>query len=76
VGETGTERISFYKKTKKRAPPAATVVGTWVYLNGSGLSFGGIGIDCTRVEWSSTAAGVSYALNNNTGAYLSFSAEL
>jgi hypothetical protein len=76
VGGTGTERTSVYYKTLKRTTPTATVVGTWVYSNGSGLGFGGVGIDCTRVEWSSTAAGVSFAYNNNTGAYLSFSAEL
>ena len=76
VGGTGTERSSVYYKVLKRTTPTATVVGTWVYSNGSGLAFGSVGVDCSRVEWSSTAAGVSYAYNNNTGAYLSFSAEL
>jgi len=74
---TGGERVSLYYKAVKRTTPTATVVGTWIYSNGSGLSFGGVGVDCSRVEWTSSSSGVvTFVYNGNSGAYLSFSAEL
>jgi hypothetical protein len=76
IAGTGTERTSVYYKILKRTTPTATVVGTWVFSNGSALGFGGVGVDCSRVEWSASGVGSSFAYNNNTGAYLSFSAEL
>jgi len=76
IAGTGTERTSVYYKILKRTTPTATVVGTWVFSNGSALAFGGVGVDCSRLDWSSSGVGSSFAYNNNTGAYLSFSAEL
>jgi len=72
---SGGERTTVYYKALKRASPTATVVGTWNYSNGSGLAFGGIGVDCSRAEWNAAGAGVSFAYNINGGT-LTFSAEL
>ena len=73
---TANQRQTVYYKVSKRAAPTASIVGTWTYSNASNLIVSVAGIDATRYDWSASGAGITYAVNSNSGAYLSFDIEL
>ena len=76
ASSSGNQRSTLYYKVSKRAAPTATVVGTWSYSNAANLGVVVAGIDASRVEWDASGAGICFAYNLNTGAYLSFASEL
>jgi hypothetical protein len=73
---SANQRSTVYYKVSKRAAPTASIVGTWTYSNAANLIVSVAGIDATRYDWDASGSGITYALNQNTGAYLSFASEL
>jgi len=76
ASSSGSQRSTLYYKVSKRTAPTATIVGTWSYSNAANLTVVVAGIDASRVEWDASGAGICFAYNQNTGAYLSFASEL
>jgi len=73
---TANQRQTVYYKVSKRAAPTASIVGTWTYSNAASLIVSVAGIDATRYDWNASGAGITYVVNSNSGAYLSFDIEL
>ena len=79
AASAGAQRHPIYYTTRKRTTPTVTVSGGgttgWSYSNGSGLFSAAAGVDTTRMEFNSAGAGTAFVYNN-TGGYITSSAEL